>query len=58
MTETQLSCLQAAVTIARDEQIERVEKLKQRLRDRGFTTDDVNEAILFWAKYEMKKEGR
>lgn len=54
MTEVQFTCLKVAVTLAKTEQIKKVGKLKERLRDHNFSDDDIQTALAFWAKQERK----
>lgn len=54
MTEVQFTCLKVAVTLAKTEQIGKVAKLKERLRDHNFSDGDIQAALAFWAKHERK----
>lgn len=56
ISEDGFVCLQSAITIARNQQIRRLEALKKALLDHGFSKDVVEEAVLFWADYEAVKD--
>ena len=50
LTETQFACLQDAVRIAREKQVPRVNGLKAYLRELDYKSEDIEVALVFWAK--------
>jgi hypothetical protein len=52
ITDREAEALLAAVTIARNEQIQRVDDLRRRLAGAGFSTAEVESALRRWANRE------
>lgn len=50
-------CLHAAIALARDEQIKRLDGLCSRLRQE-YDDDTVEHALKYWANYEAEKAAR
>lgn len=55
MTDVQYTCLRVAVTLAKTEQIKKVAKLRERLRDHNFDDGDIEAALTHWAKQQKEK---
>lgn len=49
------ACLQAAVRVAREEQIENLPALRARLTRMGFNDQEITVAVRAWAQYEQCK---
>jgi hypothetical protein len=56
MTDLQFTCLRVAVTLAKTEQIKKVAKLRERLRDHNFDDGDIDAALTHWAKQAKEKQ--
>lgn len=52
-----LAVVQAAVTLARNNQISSVEGLKTALAREGYNEREIEAAVGFWAHYEATKPG-
>jgi hypothetical protein len=50
------AALRAAVNVVRDQQISRVDRLKDELRKLGHADEDIRLAIEFWACYVKTKK--
>jgi hypothetical protein len=55
MSELVFACLQDAVTLAKSEQIHRLEALQSRLGQHGYDKDTIGKALFFWGQYEQQK---
>ena len=55
LTGTQFEILRDAVTLARNGNIASVSRLKTVLYEKGNKAEDVDAALVFWAKYERAK---
>lgn len=49
--ETLDPCLYSAVTLAKQEQIQSVKKLRARLLDKGFGPEQIDKALQEWKRY-------
>lgn len=43
--------LEAAIRVARDQQVKRVARLRSLLLDLGYKKSEIDEAIHYWSKY-------
>jgi hypothetical protein len=56
MTDTGFACLQRAVNLARDRQIQSAASLVSALEGENWTQEEIDEAIKAWAEYEVETD--
>lgn len=55
MNDHDLTTLQAAVRLARNDQIGSADLLRRKMAEAGHAPEDVDRALMTWAKYEQGK---
>ena len=59
LTEVQYEIVRAAVNMVRNQQIQRLDTLKERLKAAyPGQEDDIKKALVFWANYEVRSYNR
>lgn len=55
MNHHELTTLQTAVRLAREEQIGSVNLLRRKMVEAGHAPEDIDQALMTWANYEQGK---